>query len=207
MASQTVDAADIFLPGKEVKVSEIHKSNFLKLLGKTEIIRQICTTYHVKEKKQMKKINDTYCSYRQWYALACRPWQWTGTFTAVPVWPPFIPTIIRMIRLRIPTAMINSLNCSGICRATAALAPMLKPITSKASLSLAVAMTAETGMSSRRIYGTWNFGAGRLKVGKDYTPVSQFVSAQAFDDDPGLIGYWHALWRPSRSNRASLRRV
>jgi len=44
-------------------------------------------------------------------------------------------------------------------------------------------------VTTRRIYGTWNFGAGTLKVGKDYSPVSQFVSAQTFDGDAGLIGY------------------
>jgi hypothetical protein len=44
-------------------------------------------------------------------------------------------------------------------------------------------------VTTRRVYGTWNFGAGSLKVGKDYTPVSQFVSAQAFDGDAGLIGF------------------
>jgi hypothetical protein len=38
------------------------------------------------------------------------------------------------------------------------------------------------------MYGTWNFGAGKLKVGKDYTPVSQFVSGQVFDEDLGLLG-------------------
>jgi len=44
-------------------------------------------------------------------------------------------------------------------------------------------------VDTRRLYGTWNFGAGSLKVGKDYTPVSQFVSGQIFDEDAGLIGF------------------
>ena len=44
-------------------------------------------------------------------------------------------------------------------------------------------------VTTRRVYGTWNFGSGSLKVGKDYTPVSKFVSAQAFDGDAGLIGF------------------
>ncbi len=46
----------------------------------------------------------------------------------------------------------------------------------------------EASVSSRRLYGTWNFGAGTLKVGKDYTPVSQFISGQVFDGDLGLLG-------------------
>jgi hypothetical protein len=59
---------------------------------------------------------------------------------------------------------------------------------------------------TRRIYGTWNFGAGEFKVGKDYTPVSKFVSAQPFDSDAGLIGFG-APSRPSRSSCAQIRRV
>ncbi len=46
----------------------------------------------------------------------------------------------------------------------------------------------ESSVSSRRIYGVWNFGAGEFKVGKDYTPISQFISGQAFDEDLGLLG-------------------
>jgi len=47
----------------------------------------------------------------------------------------------------------------------------------------------ESNVSSRRIYGVWNFGAGTLKVGKDYTPVTQFISNQAFDTDLGLLEF------------------
>jgi hypothetical protein len=43
-------------------------------------------------------------------------------------------------------------------------------------------------VESRIIYGQWDFGAGKLKVGKDYTPVSQFISGQVFDEDLGLLG-------------------
>jgi len=49
-------------------------------------------------------------------------------------------------------------------------------------------------VNSRRLYGEWNFGAGKFKVGKDYTPVAQLVSGQAFGDAPagsldnGLLG-------------------
>ncbi len=47
---------------------------------------------------------------------------------------------------------------------------------------------SETNVSSRRLYGVWNFGAGSLKIGKDYTPMSQFISGQVFDGDLGLLG-------------------
>jgi hypothetical protein len=47
---------------------------------------------------------------------------------------------------------------------------------------------SESNVSSRRIYGVWNFGSGTMKVGKDYTPVSQFISGQVFDGDLGLLG-------------------
>jgi len=46
----------------------------------------------------------------------------------------------------------------------------------------------ENTVTSRRIFGTWDFGAAKLTVGKDYTPVSQFVSGQAFSGDLGLLG-------------------
>jgi hypothetical protein len=44
-------------------------------------------------------------------------------------------------------------------------------------------------VNTRRIFGTWDFGAGKLKVGKDYSPVSQFISGQVFDGDLGLLGF------------------
>jgi hypothetical protein len=47
---------------------------------------------------------------------------------------------------------------------------------------------ADQGVSSRRLYGVWDFGAGKMKVGKDYTPVKQFISAQAAFEDLGLLG-------------------
>jgi hypothetical protein len=47
----------------------------------------------------------------------------------------------------------------------------------------------ESSVSSRRIYGVWNFGAGTLKVGKDYTPMTEFVSNQTFDTDLGLLEF------------------
>jgi hypothetical protein len=57
----------------------------------------------------------------------------------------------------------------------------------------AVNAQIEMGLSSstvntRRIYATWNFGAGKLKVGKDYTPIDQFISGQVADGDLGLLG-------------------
>ena len=44
-------------------------------------------------------------------------------------------------------------------------------------------------VSARRAYGVWKFSdTGSLKVGKDYTPVSNLISGKAFDDDGGLLG-------------------
>jgi hypothetical protein len=48
--------------------------------------------------------------------------------------------------------------------------------------------SGDVDVGTRRLYGQWDFGAGKLKVGKDYTPVSQFISGQAFDGDLGLLG-------------------
>jgi hypothetical protein len=49
--------------------------------------------------------------------------------------------------------------------------------------------SGDIDVGTRRLFGVWNFGAGSLKVGKDYTPVSQFISGQAFGGDLGLLGY------------------
>lgn len=43
-------------------------------------------------------------------------------------------------------------------------------------------------VENRLAYGVWKFGAGSMKVGKDYTPVAQFISGQVFDEDLGLLG-------------------
>lgn len=40
----------------------------------------------------------------------------------------------------------------------------------------------------RLLYGDWNFGAATLRVGKSYTPTSQFISGQVFAADLGLLG-------------------
>ncbi|MBF0099426.1 MAG: hypothetical protein HQK77_00815 [Desulfobacterales bacterium] len=44
----------------------------------------------------------------------------------------------------------------------------------------------------RRLFGTWNFGAGELKVGQDYTPSYYAISSQAYNDDDGLLNYGQA---------------
>ncbi len=46
---------------------------------------------------------------------------------------------------------------------------------------------SESNVSSRRLFGVWNFGAGKLKVGKDYTPVTTFISGQVFNGDDGAL--------------------
>ena len=48
---------------------------------------------------------------------------------------------------------------------------------------------SESNVSSRRLYGVWNFGPAALKVGKDYTPVHDFISGQVFNEDLGLLGF------------------
>ena len=45
------------------------------------------------------------------------------------------------------------------------------------------------GVNTRRAYGTWKFADNAtLKVGKDYSPVTEFISGQVFDADAGLLG-------------------
>jgi hypothetical protein len=49
--------------------------------------------------------------------------------------------------------------------------------------------TGDGSVDTRRAYGVWNFGSGWLKVGKDYSPMTQFISAQTFDADLGLLEF------------------
>ena len=51
-----------------------------------------------------------------------------------------------------------------------------------------------------RLWGSWNFGAGTLYVGKRQPPVFQFVSGQIYDDT-GLIG-WGAAYSRRRGQLA-----
>jgi hypothetical protein len=45
------------------------------------------------------------------------------------------------------------------------------------------------GVNTRRAYGIWKFADNAaLKVGKDYSPVSNLISGQVFDADAGLLG-------------------
>ena len=48
--------------------------------------------------------------------------------------------------------------------------------------------TTENYANVRRLYGVWHFTEGwGLKVGKDYTPITFFLSGQVFDADAGLL--------------------
>ena len=47
----------------------------------------------------------------------------------------------------------------------------------------------DDAVNTRRAYGTWKFGEdASLKVGKDYSPVTRFISGQVFGTDDGLLG-------------------
>jgi hypothetical protein len=62
------------------------------------------------------------------------------------------------------------------------------PVSGRIELGLNDVVPGGGTVSTRLIYGTWDFGAGKLKIGKDYTPVSQFISGQVFAADLGLLG-------------------
>jgi hypothetical protein len=49
--------------------------------------------------------------------------------------------------------------------------------------------SGDLDVGTRRAYGTWKFADGaELVVGKDYTPIVQWISGQVFDWDNGLAG-------------------
>jgi hypothetical protein len=55
-------------------------------------------------------------------------------------------------------------------------------------LGLAGSDGVDLDVSTRRAYGTWKFADNAsLKVGKDYTPVTRFISSQVFGEDAGLL--------------------
>ena len=43
------------------------------------------------------------------------------------------------------------------------------------------------GVNLRKLYGTWNFGAGTLLVGQTYTPIANFYSNQVWGADEDLL--------------------
>jgi hypothetical protein len=44
-----------------------------------------------------------------------------------------------------------------------------------------------TGVNTRLLYGTWNFGSGALTIGQTYSPLNMFTSGQVFGSDTGLL--------------------
>jgi hypothetical protein len=48
---------------------------------------------------------------------------------------------------------------------------------------------ADGDATIRLLYGTWNFGAGTLTIGQDYTPLNWFYSNQVFNADNDLFGH------------------
>jgi hypothetical protein len=61
-------------------------------------------------------------------------------------------------------------------------------VSGQIELGLKAQGNADGDVGTRRVYGVWDFGPGKLKVGKDYTPIYQFISGQVFDEDQGLLG-------------------
>jgi len=48
-------------------------------------------------------------------------------------------------------------------------------------------------VATRRLYGVWHFTEGwGLKVGKDYTPITFFLSGQVYQNDQGLLNVGNA---------------
>ena len=61
-------------------------------------------------------------------------------------------------------------------------------VSGRFELGLKGSGAGDVDVGTRRLFGVWDFGAGKLKVGKDYTPLDQFISGQVFDEDWGLVG-------------------
>jgi len=48
---------------------------------------------------------------------------------------------------------------------------------------------ANDNANIRLLYGEWDFGAGKLLIGKDYTPINVTYSSQVYSNDTTLGGY------------------
>jgi hypothetical protein len=75
-------------------------------------------------------------------------------------------------------------------------------VSGRFELGLKGSGAGDVDVGTRRLFGVWDFGAGKLKIGKDYTPISQFISGQAFDGDLGLLGI--GTMYGNRTGQASL---
>ncbi len=53
-----------------------------------------------------------------------------------------------------------------------------------------------TGVNLRLLYGTWNFGGGKLTVGRAYTPLMVCYSSQVYATDNGLVGFGYLFACP-----------
>jgi len=62
-------------------------------------------------------------------------------------------------------------------------------VAGRVELGLSAADAHDGSPAVRMIYGDWKFSdAGKLRVGKAYTPSSQFISGQAYAGDLGMLG-------------------
>ena len=57
----------------------------------------------------------------------------------------------------------------------------------KAQFEASVAGRSGNNVGTRRLYGVYDFGSVKLKIGQDYGPLDQFISGQAFGGDLGLL--------------------
>jgi len=63
----------------------------------------------------------------------------------------------------------------------------VEPLSGRLELGLQGTDGSDGNVTTRKIFGVWDFGPASLKIGKDYGPAHQFVSGQVFDlDDDGL---------------------
>jgi hypothetical protein len=62
-------------------------------------------------------------------------------------------------------------------------------VTGHIELGLKGSDGSDIDVGTRRAYGVWKFADNAsLKVGKDYSPVTRFISSQVFATDDGLLG-------------------
>ena len=82
-------------------------------------------------------------------------------------------------------------------------------VTGQIELATTASSTDSAGdgaVNTRRAYGSWKFSDNAyLKVGKDYSPVTDFISNQWYDGDNDLLG--NGILRPASAGSRRYREL
>ncbi len=124
--------------------------------------------------------------------LSPPPSQPIGRSTAASAWPR--GTITRITVSASVAGQSNDAGTQWYLQGNSRLGAKVKAdkVTGQIELATTASSTDSAGdgtVNTRRAYGVWKFAdSASLKVGKDYSPVTDFISNQWYDGDNDLLG-------------------